>query len=997
MTIPKLTTTRYVLVILFVLMLCTTSLFAAAKLPSGEDFPLTVQDLRVHDIPNDEGSGVRIEWTPLPFEARIISYRVYRGVTPDSLFFIGDIPVNPRIRLTSTTMSFYDRNYNSFMNIVSPGKVKQERRQPEGSPLYRALPRDLNVMGPMLKYYDLLGVIPNKTFYFNTTLQEQDEKFFAGVKPNQMTVLKKLKPGDTYYYTVVAVNERRVFFPHAELAKGVAIFNPPENPHPLHGVYLEDTNTLQFEWEIPVYWADFMRHFGIYAVENEESYADWKAEYQQWKNDYDDWAENFEAKATKEETRAYVDEQARMFKERQDALTASNPATLIWRYTLPRPWTPNTYAKIDLVQDENGNNAIVKTSEWGIDTTDFTFEKSMDEYRFVLAYNNDINLMNFSNAYPVRISNDLVMPEMPAITIRDQKNDKGDYMEFFWGKPFARITSVSYLNKSRTKAQFNYEFSTNDDHKIRNIYFEITDNAGNLITRKNEFYQSGIFRVRNIPADTDELNIKIWFKTKQQGEDTEHFLTQKLKYEPDILSLRPQELVYNGFNVNDYSVQIIRRTSFYNSFRMSSKVGFFNRVATDLVQFESNIFTGVTDYCLDRNMFLVNYNIDVVYDFDAKSHMRTPMFASEVEPALEVLRNQVAEYHNNFANAETDAERDNWQMYIDYYGGNLNALENNETMQFVNSHTHQRARARAIRGLRETERRKMTYQVMLSDGKGMLKIEDITVDENGEPYFVIPIPNWFQTERIPMLIASLIFGLLVSIFIQLARKGKNLYIRPIAGIEEIDNAIGRATEMGRPILFCPGLSGIGDVATLAGLSILSRVAQKAAEYDTRILVPCRDYIVLPIAQEIVREAHSLAGRPDSFDKNNVFFVSEQQFAYVAGVNGIMVREKTATNFYMGMFWAESLIMTETGNQTGAIQIAGTDAATQIPFFITTCDYTLIGEELYAASAYMSRQPLMLGTLKAQDYTKFIILMFLVFGTLFSTFGITTIIDWFPSK
>jgi len=65
----------------------------------------------------------------------------------------------------------------------------------------------------------------------------------------------------------------------------------------------------------------------------------------------------------------------------------------------------------------------------------------------------------------------------------------------------------------------------------------------------------------------------------------------------------------------------------------------------------------------------------------------------------------------------------------------------------------------------------------------------------------------------------------------------------------------------------------------------------------------------------------------------------------------MLREKPAANFFMGMFYAESLILAETGNRTGAIQIAGTDADTQLPFFITACDYTLMGEELYAASAY----------------------------------------------
>jgi hypothetical protein len=203
--------------------------------------------------------------------------------------------------------------------------------------------------------------------------------------------------------------------------------------------------------------------------------------------------------------------------------------------------------------------------------------------------------------------------------------------------------------------------------------------------------------------------------------------------------------------------------------------------------------------------------------------------------------------------------------------------------------------------------------------------------------------------------------------------------------------------MGKPILFVPGLSGISDVATLAGLAILGRVAKKAAEYDTRILVPVRDYLVLPIAQEIVKEAHYEAGRPDTYDKGSVFFITTTQFAFVAGVNGIMIREKTATNFYMGMFWAEALLMTETGSTTGAIQISGTDAVTQIPFFITTCDYTLIGEELYAASAYLAREPLQLGTLKATDYTKFLILIFIVLGTLLSTAHLTFLINAFPEK
>jgi hypothetical protein len=244
---------------------------------------------------------------------------------------------------------------------------------------------------------------------------------------------------------------------------------------------------------------------------------------------------------------------------------------------------------------------------------------------------------------------------------------------------------------------------------------------------------------------------------------------------------------------------------------------------------------------------------------------------------------------------------------------------------------------------------------------------------------VVPAVSYFHTGRLIVLFSVIIFVALIVLMIALARAGKELYIRPIAGVQAVEEAIGRATEMGRPVLFVPGLSSIQDVATLAALNVLGRVAEKTAEYDTRILVPNRDAIVFTVAQEIVREAHSAVGRPDSFDEKSVYFVSDQQFAYAAAVQGLMVREKPATNFLLGMFWAESLLLAETGNMTGAIQIAGTDAVTQLPFFIVACDYTLIGEELYAAGAYMGKDPKLTGSLKGQDLCKAVVILCLMVG------------------
>ena len=135
------------------------------------------------------------------------------------------------------------------------------------------------------------------------------------------------------------------------------------------------------------------------------------------------------------------------------------------------------------------------------------------------------------------------------------------------------------------------------------------------------------------------------------------------------------------------------------------------------------------------------------------------------------------------------------------------------------------------------------------------------------------------------------------------------------------------------------------------------------------------------AQEACKESYLMEGRPDMFHDDMVHYLTDEQFAFAAGVNGIMVREKPAACLYMGKFYAESLILAETGNSIGAIQIAGTASQAQIPFFVTACDYTLIGEEFFAASAYLSQRPELIGGVKGQDMIKVIVIATILGGVL----------------
>lgn len=223
-------------------------------------------------------------------------------------------------------------------------------------------------------------------------------------------------------------------------------------------------------------------------------------------------------------------------------------------------------------------------------------------------------------------------------------------------------------------------------------------------------------------------------------------------------------------------------------------------------------------------------------------------------------------------------------------------------------------------------------------------------------------------------------------FIFQAKRGKKLFIRKIAGLNALDEAVGRATEMGKPVLYIPGVGEIDDTQTMAALSVLGHVSNCTAEYDCPIMVPNCSPVVMSMAQDAVSQAYLKAGRPDSYISDYICYLSGEQFGFAAGVCGLMVREKPAAILYMGTFLAEALMLAETGNSTGAIQIAGTASASQLPFFVAACDYTLIGEELYAASAYLSDDPMQIGSLKGQDAAKALIMILIIVGVLCLSFG-----------
>lgn len=220
-----------------------------------------------------------------------------------------------------------------------------------------------------------------------------------------------------------------------------------------------------------------------------------------------------------------------------------------------------------------------------------------------------------------------------------------------------------------------------------------------------------------------------------------------------------------------------------------------------------------------------------------------------------------------------------------------------------------------------------------------------------------------------------------------ANKGKELFIRRIGGLNAIDEAVGRATELGKPVFMVPGLSDNINAKSMQAINIFAYVSRVASRFSNPIMVCCFNASILAVAQEVIRDVYQQEGAIEKYDPDSVRFISDRQFAFAAATSGLILREQAAAVFLLGEFYAESLILAETANSIGAIQVASSTELTQTPFFIAACDYVLIGDEFYAASAYLTRQPVLVGSLVGQDWGKLLILAMLALGVFWNTFSV----------
>lgn len=248
--------------------------------------------------------------------------------------------------------------------------------------------------------------------------------------------------------------------------------------------------------------------------------------------------------------------------------------------------------------------------------------------------------------------------------------------------------------------------------------------------------------------------------------------------------------------------------------------------------------------------------------------------------------------------------------------------------------------------------------------------------------------------RIAQLFFFAVLSGLVALSLYLAKKGKVPEIRKLPALDMIDELIGRATEMGRPLVYLTAglLENVEVPQTIASFTILDDVARKCARMNTDLRTVARFSTHIPIVTDVLETAYLAEGRREMFKPERIVYFAEDQWAYCSGVISQIIREKPASMIFMGAWWGELLVMLENAAINGVMSVGGSANTHQIPFIVLCTNGCLIGEELLAAQAYISKDPVSIGTVSGGDLGRYFILATIIVGTLLATGGVFQLVN-----
>lgn len=246
-----------------------------------------------------------------------------------------------------------------------------------------------------------------------------------------------------------------------------------------------------------------------------------------------------------------------------------------------------------------------------------------------------------------------------------------------------------------------------------------------------------------------------------------------------------------------------------------------------------------------------------------------------------------------------------------------------------------------------------------------------------------------QTDPVATLAIVVLALLLLGWFVRRAHKATEFPFRPIAAFQAMQGLLGRTAESGRKVHLSLGSSGLGDeqtAAASAGLTVLRAFADQGAAFGYSPVVTVADPILMLVAQDILYRAYQRSGLAASYRSTDVRLIAPDPAAYAVGAQEEIDQQQVAANVMVGHFGDEYLLLGEAAAQREITQMVGSNTVEVQPLMMATSDRALMGEEMFAAGAYLTRRPEHVASLHVQDVLRVLLVAAIVAAVAIKTFG-----------
>lgn len=225
-------------------------------------------------------------------------------------------------------------------------------------------------------------------------------------------------------------------------------------------------------------------------------------------------------------------------------------------------------------------------------------------------------------------------------------------------------------------------------------------------------------------------------------------------------------------------------------------------------------------------------------------------------------------------------------------------------------------------------------------------------------------------------------------FVVLRRKTRSVF-RDIPAITRLRQAVGLVVEDGSRLHVSLGrgaLTSPQSASALAGLALLHRMANLTSAGDQPPIVTSGEATLAILSQDTLQAAEKISDRA-AFDLTTGRLTGLTPFSYAAGAIPAIRDENVSATLLMGNFGVEVALLTDAVERENTFVLAGSDNLTAQAVIYASAQEPLIGEEIYAAGAYLDSGPLHTASLTVQDILRWLIIAVILAGALLTLAGL----------